>query len=869
MAKKTTSKSRKQRPARLDIDLVRQAATGRWPEILAHVAGISADVLDGRHHPCPKCGGTDRFRMVDTAAGSLLCNQCFKSRNGDGFAAVQWSRGIDFVSAAREVAGYLGIDATAADGAGAGNSGSSSTSTRKPPPDKHLDWRPWNDTIARLWCRHKPGVTIDGIRAAGGRLARYRGQYTVIAFPVWGPLLDKANPVGWVIVNTTGKALPKFSAAGEVDWITKPKTTYGSAPGILGDLERFRKSAAAWKLEGISDLLAWLSMPDTAPDHAAITNANGCGERPPKWVAELFAGKAAYVLHDADEPGQAGAVGWDDRGRHRPGWAEEIAGKASECRNVRLPYPVAETHGKDFRDWMAEGGTFDKLRALAADAEVVASAKETANEAVDDPYRLARMNLEKYAARTGGRTIRYWQEGWWIWKPCRYRMISEGEFGAKLTASIKEEFDRLNIDEIRAWRERKEAGSLGDDEGKPPVAKKVTPSLVKSVMNATKGMVYLSGEMELNTWIPCKQQRPYIAMANGILDVEALLAGKSASEYMLEHSPDWFSTVQLDYSFDVQAKCPTWNAFLEKNLEMDPERIKLVQEWAGYLLLPDTNEQTFMVLEGEGSNGKSVFCAAIEAMLGQANCSHIQLECFGDRFSKTETVGKLVNICGDAGEIDRVAEGVIKSYTSGNPMFFDKKGQPGFSCSPTARLMIACNNRPRFSDRSQGIYRRMRPVPWRVEIQKHERVRGMDKAVWWKATGELPGIFNWAIAGLHRLRTQGFFTDSQLVTETLEEYKLEMNPARLYLTEHMEKCESTSGVKVDAVYKLYQTWALHGGFKPLSKTQFGREVFRTFKGVVRARRGPKEGRSWCYVGIDFQEGNYSGEDLLGAYCDDF
>ena len=323
MAKKTTSKSRKQRPARLDIDLVRQAATGRWPEILAHVAGISADVLDGRHHPCPKCGGTDRFRMVDTAAGSLLCNQCFKSRNGDGFAAVQWSRGIDFVSAAREVAGYLGIDATAADG------GSSSTSTRKPPPDKHLDWRPWNDTIARLWCRHKPGVTIDGIRAAGGRLARYRGQYTVIAFPVWGPLLDKANPVGWVIVNTTGKALPKFSAAGEVDWITKPKTTYGSAPGILGDLERFRKSSAAWKLEGISDLLAWLSMPDTAPDHAAITNANGCSERPPKWVAELFAGKAAYVLHDSDKPGQAGALGWDDRGRHRPGWAEEIAGKAS------------------------------------------------------------------------------------------------------------------------------------------------------------------------------------------------------------------------------------------------------------------------------------------------------------------------------------------------------------------------------------------------------------------------------------------------------------------------------------------------------------------------------------------------------------
>ena len=54
MAKKTTSRAGSKGP-RLDIDLVRQAATGRWPEI-PRVAGISADVLDGRHHPCPAAG---------------------------------------------------------------------------------------------------------------------------------------------------------------------------------------------------------------------------------------------------------------------------------------------------------------------------------------------------------------------------------------------------------------------------------------------------------------------------------------------------------------------------------------------------------------------------------------------------------------------------------------------------------------------------------------------------------------------------------------------------------------------------------------------------------------------------------------------
>lgn len=852
---------------RLDVDLIRQVAANRWLEILTNVAGLSTEVLDGKHHPCPKCGGKDRFRMVDESAGAVLCNQCFKTKNGDGFAATQWAKGIKFPDAAKEIADYLGLDAI----------GSRAVTKKKPPPDQHLDFKPWNDALIALWARHKPPIIAEAVKAAGGRLARYRDQYTVLAFPIWGQKLDQAKPVGWAILNTTGKALPKFSPEGTVEWVTKPKLTYGSSSGVIGDIDRLKGAQVVWKLEGITDVLAWLSMPDLPSDHAALTNSSGSQERPAKWICGLFTNRLAYVLHDADKPGQDGALGWEEQGRRRPGWAGSIAAMAKECFNIVLPYPIAEVRGKDFRDWLADvdrlqgvvSGTFGSLRKLAEAAKIIAPEEGDVNEAVDDPWRLARANLDKYAARHNNRTIRYWSDSWWIWKNGCYHAIREGELQAKLTASIKEEFDRLNLTEIEEWKEKRDAGQLGEGEMAPPLARKVTPQLVGSVLNTTRAMVCLSGQLKFDTWIPTKEQRSLIAMENGILDLEALIADQD--DFMQPHSADWFSMVRLPYGFDCEAECPQWEAFLMKNLEGDQERIAVLQEWAGYLLLPDTGEQRFMVLEGEGANGKSVFCAALEAMLGKNNCSHVSLELFGDRFSKTQTLGKLVNICGDVGELDKVAEGVIKAFSAGNTLMFDVKGHAGIHAVPTARLMIACNNRPRFTDRSEGIWRRVLIIPWQVVIQTHERIRNMDTPEWWTATGELPGVFRWAVVGLHRLRTQGGFSQSELMDKSLTEYRLETNPARQFFVDHMEAVDpnKSRAIVIKYLYKAYRKWATEGGFYPLSATQFGKEIRRAFPHIKKVRRGPRSCRKWSLIGIDFQEDVMADEDLQEAYIDDF
>jgi hypothetical protein len=100
-----------------DVQTVKSAASGWELEVLHNVAGIDAELLDGNHHPCPKCGGHDRFRwMVEREGKPVLCNQCFKEGNGDIIAAVKWMCDCSFPEAVTLVADYLGASPTKCNG---------------------------------------------------------------------------------------------------------------------------------------------------------------------------------------------------------------------------------------------------------------------------------------------------------------------------------------------------------------------------------------------------------------------------------------------------------------------------------------------------------------------------------------------------------------------------------------------------------------------------------------------------------------------------------------------------------------------------------------------------------------------------------
>ena len=853
---------------RYDPAEVKSLARGRWAEILSSVAGIARGDLDGDHHPCPRCGGTDRFRFTDLRGdGSIICNHCARRECGDGLAAVQWAAGLDFPAALVQVAEYVGArPSTNGNGTPNGKPGAS-TRGRKPAsgqqqapptpaavaadPGKDLQPIPWSEPLADLWCSRKPPIKTAAILAAGGRLARYRRSFTVVDLPVVG---RDGAPVGHAVYNVTGSTLPKYSKEGKITSQVKVKLTWGTKPGWIGTVCRLATATTVWKVEGPTDVLASLSCSDLPSDVAVITNAMGCGEKPEAWMLESLVGKMVYVLGDADKPGDTGA------GR----WAADIAAVAAEVRQVRLPYPVTETHGKDLRDWTGEGHGYQDLAELANGSPIVqysaaTSATTGVLEADDDPHRLARVNLRRYAELTGGRTIKYWRSEWYTWKGNRYQRIQEDEFRAKVSFAIKEEFDRLNIDAQERFRRGQEAGLIKADED-PPKARKVTPGLVASVTQATASLVSISGDIEVGTWIPTRERRNWISFKNGLLDIDGLLADQEMSDCFRPNSPEWFSTISIPYDFDPAAKCPKFDEVQEFNLDMDPERLKVLQEWAGYVMTPDTGEQKFLILEGEGSNGKSVYVAAITAMLGEDNVSTVPLEVFGERFARAETLGKLLNAAADCGELDKVAEGYLKPFTSGDRMFFDRKGISGINCRPTARLMVAVNQRPRFSDRSRGIWRRMKLIKFEVEITREKRIKGLDKVEFWQKSGELPGILNWALLGLARLRAQNGFTECESERLEIEEYKDEVNPARAFLNEYTE-FNGHGAIPTRLIYLMYSNWIKENGYHALSERSFGKEVKRKFPKSERKRSGSRKSRFYEYCGIQFLQDEICGKKV--------
>lgn len=485
-------------------------------------------------------------------------------------------------------------------------------------------------------------------------------------------------------------------------------------------------------------------------------------------------------------------------------------------------------------------------------------------KADDDPHRLARLYISRYhssPAFPGVPLLRYWQEDWWRWMGKRYETLTKDGVKASITTAAEEEFDRLNIaaqaDESIAAEDREKA------------ALKVTQNVVANVYGVLKSLIALDDSQPQPGWITPdgrfdKSRPTVIAMENGLLDLERLLGElahghdreKQTSDYVLDHTPLWFSPICLPYPFKLDANlpmadCPTWATFLEKNLESDPERIALLQEWAGYLLTPDTSKQKFLAMEGNGGNGKSVVCSLLTALVGEENVSGVTLEMFADKYALGRTIGKLANIVSEVGTPDKIAEGRLKEFTSGDRLSIDRKFKSAIEFRPTARLVMSFNERPRFTDRSAGLWRRLLLLPLNVEVAEADKIPNLDKDWWWSASGELPGVFRWALDGLVRLRENGHFTTSKISAEAKEEYRDEANPARVFLLENYQP-HPDGGENCSIVYEFYVNFCKAKGHKALSDSQFGKEVKRAFPACYKSRIRSEDtdtGRVHIYDGI--------------------
>ncbi len=314
--------SGKSQTPRLSADEVKVAAAGRWPDILAAVAGIPAELLDRKGHPCPKCGGTDRFSLIDEAAGAVLCRKCFAKDNGDGLAAVGWMHDCDFPKALKMVAGHLGLTSQGA------------TPAATPLPRSQ---NPQNSSSP---------FSEGNIGNNGSAKPRIVAEY------------DYRDEAGNVLFQSVrlepgpkGKKKSFFQRrpGPNGDWINDLKgvrVVPYRLPELLAEPTR-----PVFVVEGEKDVesLARIGV-------LATTNAGGAGN----WTAqhaEFLKGRRVIILPDNDETGV----------NHSQQVAQSLHGIAQSVRVVVLPNLPEKG---DVSDWLAAGGTKEELKRLAQAAPV-------------------------------------------------------------------------------------------------------------------------------------------------------------------------------------------------------------------------------------------------------------------------------------------------------------------------------------------------------------------------------------------------------------------------------------------------------------------------------------------------------------------
>lgn len=458
---------------------------------------------------------------------------------------------------------------------------------------------------------------------------------------------------------------------------------------------------------------------------------------------------------------------------------------------------------------------------------------------LDDPHALATHFLTLYK-QPERYQLAWWNNSFLVWKGDRYIEIAEEHIRCDVNLVIERLF-------MAEYEQAKEANTNKD---KVPTKLKVTATLVSSILQAVKAIVLIPDYARESRWIggPHKEvkEQVFIPVKNGIIDSRQLAEEKPVT--LIEHSPDWFCQNCLPMEFDAEATCPEWIKFLDRNLQRNDEQIAMLQEWFGYCLVPDPSYQKFLMMTGEGANGKSVICAALAALLGGNNVSHVPLESFGGQFALVGTLGKLANIASEIGDLDKVAEGHLKAFTAGDRMEFNRKHKSAIYAVPTARLVLSTNNNPRFADKSSGIWRRMLLLPMNVTIRDEERVYGMDRVEFWKP--ELPGILNWALAGLIELRKYGRFTQSEESKKALEDYRTDANPCREFLKERYEfTSEDNHWCPSQEMYAEYRKWCETDGYSPVNIRNFGKEVGRLWPESKRINRGSRESRFYAYSKI--------------------
>ena len=314
---------------------------------------------------------------------------------------------------------------------------------------------------------------------------------------------------------------------------------------------------------------------------------------------------------------------------------------------------------------------------------------------------------------------------------------------------------------------------------------------------------------------------------------------------LVDYSPDYLQFNKYPFDYDPSAVCPNFLKFLDQILNHNKPLINFIQQILGYCLSWDVSHQVMFFFYGDGENGKSTLLEVFREIAGHNYTVEHRLEIFNNQRETHLLLGKKLLLAGEMSENEIIEAEQLKSAISGETITSNPKYLKPFMFKSKLKIIVTTNHFPFFKDKSLGMKRRVIVVPFNAMIPTHQKKLNFFQQ---KLEPELPGIFNFALAGFRKLQ-KGKLVVPRAVKKLSETKFINRDTLSEFV---YQKCGLGSAYTVDVAlfYSMYLKFCKTNGSKPLPKHIVGRKLRTIDPSIKRKQRTTKKKNDTpYYIGI--------------------
>jgi len=520
----------------------------------------------------------------------------------------------------------------------------------------------------------------------------------------------------------------------------------------------------------------------------ATTNAGGAL----KWKSyhsEYLKGKDVIIIPDNDKAGEKDITKK----------VNSLKGVAKSVRILRLPLHKEK---EDFTDWVVKyGGNKEKLTEMIR--EKAKTPEESVYKGIDNKKitETDEGNGYRFAKMFSGKTVYCHEKGcWFIWNGKYWEKdtqeninILAGQVTDHMIYEESKNYDHARTEKVIKWAFSTKKGN--------GFAKMLEKARALPIMKKT-----------INEF---DSEPSLITFKNGTVNLK--------TGELSPHNKEDYITNYIDIDYSQSANFESFYDFLFKIMCDRIDLVNFIQVALGYSLTGEVSEECLFFMYGDGSNGKSTLMNIIKWIFGdmylklgtESIMQHHITGANSKPYELASLKGKRLALVSEIDTGDKLKESIIKDLTSRDTIQARQIREKPINFEPTHKLWMYGNHKPEIKGTDDGIWRRIKLIPFDYKISPEEKILNFDQKLYEK---EKEGILAWICEGARIWYEKGL-PESDVISKTTNAYRQEMDSVLEFVKFECE-VNPVAQVKASKLFSSYKTFCKINSEFPIGRNDF-------------------------------------------------